>query len=323
MQTFSYTFKPPFYLKNPHIQTTYATLFRKPIELAIQKEIFEFEDGDFVQTYYLWHHNKNAPIVVLFHGLAGSYHSPYIQGMMAQLNTQGFHCVLMHFRGCGDLPNRLPRSYHSGETQDATTFINFLATTYKPPKLFAIGYSLGANMLLKLLGEQQNTTPLDGAIAVSPPLKLDLCADAINRGFSRYYQYRLVQDLKLALKQKYQLFDMNKYISLKEEDIEKISTFWEFDEAYTAPIHGFRSAQEYYTKCSSFQFLQKITKPTLLIHAKDDPFMTPEILPNTQQLSSSITFALQEHGGHVGFVQGGEIPYWLEETLTHFLRSLL
>lgn len=317
-------FKPAFGLGNKHLQTVYATLFRKPIQLHLEIEIFPLQDGDFLECY--WHktnkQNVNNPLVILFHGLAGSYESPYIQGMMQELDKYGFDSVLMHFRGCSGRDNKLARSYHSGDSGDALEFAHALKKRFKNRKLYAVGYSLGANMLLKLLGEEGENSPFYKAVAVSAPMQLNVCADSMNRGFSRYYQHRLVKDLNIALEKKYDKHPMQELIHLKREDIPKLKTFWEFDDAYTAPIHGFASAGDYYTKSSSREFLKSITTPTLIIHSKDDPFMTPDVIPKKEELSESITMELTQKGGHVGFVSGTlfKPEYWLEKRIVDYFK---
>lgn len=320
-------FTPAFGLENRHFQTLYSSLFRRVPSLSIEVENFTQKDGDFVECY--WHNkpqnSSNTPIVTLFHGLAGSYDSPYIRGAMEELGKNGFAAVLMHFRGCSGKENRLPRSYHSGDSGDAHFWFEELSKRFPNSKLFGVGYSLGGNMLLKLLGEYSSNSPLDAAISVSAPLQLDLCADAMNKGFTKFYQAHLLKSLNLSLEKKFKKHEMHKYIKLKEEEIKSLKTFWEFDEAYTAPIHGFSSAQDYYTRCSSKEFLKNIKTPTLIIHSADDPFMSKEILPKKEELSSSIEFELSAHGGHVGFICGSLIrpEYWLDKRITNYFKSFL
>jgi len=311
-------------LKNRHIQTLYAPLFRKKPITKIEIERFNFKDGDFIEAY--WYKEQpidNRPIVILFHGLAGSFKSPYIQGLMKSLDKKGFASVLMHFRGCSGKENLLPRSYHSGDTSDARDWINYLNVKYKNSKLYAVGYSIGGNMLLKLLGEDGLKTPLKYAISVSAPLDLGITAKRINQGFSKRYQSHLLEPLKKTILQKYRKFDMEKLINQTKEDIKNIKTIEEFDEKYTAPINGFESAQDYYTKCSAKQFLKDIKIPTLIIHALDDPFMTPQILPTKNELSEHVTLNISKHGGHVGFVNGTIFrpKYWLEERIVRYLMK--
>ena len=315
-------FKPPLLLRNQHLQTLYATLFRQQSTPKVEIESFTLADGDFIECY--WYHQKptdNRPIVTLFHGLAGSFKSPYIIGVMKALERRGFASVLMHFRGCSGKPNLLPRAYHSGDTADARAWLDYLKVNYKESRLYAVGYSIGGNMLLKLLGEDKKSTPLKSAIAISAPMDLHITAKTINQGFSKRYQSHLLEPLKKSLLQKYAQFDMEKLIQLSKEDVSQIETIEEFDEKYTAPINGFLSASDYYTRCSAKQFLKDIEIPTLIIHALDDPFMTPDVLPQPRELSKQVELKIFKYGGHVGFVTGNFFrpKYWLEESIVNYL----
>jgi hypothetical protein len=318
-------FKPAFGLRNRHFQTLYSSLFRKLPTLQIEIEKFELADGDFVDCY--WHNkpkpNANTPIVILFHGLAGSFKSPYIQGIMLALANAGYASVLMHFRGCSGEQNRLPRSYHSGDSGDALAWIESLKKEYPHSKLFGVGYSLGGNMLLKLLGEMGNKSLLNAAVSVSPPMQLDICADDINRGFSKFYQYILMKDLKASLMQKYEKHDMQTLLNFKKENIPKLKTFRDFDGAYTAPIHGFSSAQDYYTRSSSRQFLKDIQTPTLIIHSSNDPFMSKKIIPSKNEYSKMVSLEISEYGGHVGFISGSFLrpTYYTQERIVAFFDA--
>jgi predicted alpha/beta-fold hydrolase len=314
-------FNPPFPLNNRHVQPLYSSLFRKQPKPKVELERFDLNDGDFVDCY--WHNSKPSderPIVILFHGLAGSFNSPYIQGAMRALEKKGFASVLMHFRGCSGKPNLLPRSYHSGDTADAKAWIDYLKVKYEKSSLYAVGYSIGGNMLLKLLGEEKENTPLKAAISVSAPMDLAVCAEVISKGFSKNYENYLLKPLCLALEEKFETHDMKALIELKKEEIKDIKTIEEFDERYTAPIHGFGSAKNYYAKCSSKQFLKYIAIPTHIIHALDDPFMDERILPTEEERSSSVSLDLTPHGGHVGFVAGSLFKprYWLEERIADY-----
>ncbi len=316
-------FQPSFFLQNRHIQTIYSSLFRKSKELDYKIEKFTLSDGDFLECY--WYNSgkesSHKPLVVLFHGLAGNYKSPYIQGVVLELAKSGFESVIMHFRGCTGNDNLLARSYHSGETGDALEFAKALKIRYPKRDLYAVGYSLGANMLLKLLGETGKQSPFTKCVAVSPPMQLDICSDRMNVGFARYYQYRLLKELNIALDRKYDSHDMHSLIKLKREDIKNLKTFWDFDGTYTASIYGFKDARDYYTKCSSKQFLKNIKTSTLVIHSKDDPFMTEDIIPIKSELSESIELELMQKGGHVGFISGKlfKPEYWLEKRIVAYL----
>jgi len=320
----SQPFKAAYGLKNRHAQTLYSSFFRGTIKLDFEIERFELSDGDFVDCYWYGKPQKDSvkPIVILFHGLAGSYKSPYIQGTMKKLSENGFASVVMHFRGCSGENNRLERAYHSGDSGDSYAWIKNLKSEFKNSKIFAIGYSLGGNMLLKLLGEYGDSSKLDGAISISAPLQLDICANQMDNGFSKFYQKHLLKSLNNQLENKFDKHDMHSLIGIKKSDVKEIKTFWEFDNIYTAPIHGFASAQDYYTRCSSKQYLKNIRTKTLIIHSMDDPFMTPEVLPTQNELSQSIKLELYPNGGHVGFISGTffQPKYWLEDRIIEYFK---
>ena len=223
---------------------------------------------------------------------------------MRALEKFGWYVVLMHFRNCSDRVNLAARTYHSGETDDANYFFAWLRESYPQAPLLAVGYSMGGNMLLKLLGDKKTEVSLHAAVAVSVPLLLDVCADKMRSGFSRVYQHHLLQKMKQKLVAKFQQHDYQKLIGLNRKDVRGIKDFWEFDDAFTAPINGFKNAQDYYMKSSARQYLAGIQTPTLIIHSIDDPFMTPAVIPHENELSDSVRLELSEQGGHVGFISG-------------------
>ncbi|WP_415397121.1 hydrolase [Sulfurimonas sp. CS5] len=320
-------FTPTFLLKNRHIQTLYSSLFRKIPIHNFDIERFELSDGDFIECYWYNKRDKTSsrPIVLLFHGLTSSYKSPYILGTMRELDKNGYDSVVVHFRSSSGVMNIKPSSYHSGKTDDAMEFIKSLQDKYTTSKIFAIGYSLGGNVLLKLLGELSDASPITAAISISAPLQLDICSDQMNRGFSKFYQHLLLKDLNNSLEKKYKTHDMKSLINLDKKDVKKLSTFWEFDDAYTAPIHGFASAQDYYTKSSSKQFLKHIKTNTLVIHSLDDPFTTPKILPKEDEIPLNIKLEVYPYGGHVGFIEGSFLKpkYWLEERIINYFHEFV
>ncbi len=317
------TFKPAIALRNGHLQTLFPALFRKLKSPKVEIETFELSDGDFLECY--WYEkpqeHEHKDIVILFHGLAGSFDSPYIGGMMHALKAAGKSSVVMHFRGTSGKMNRKARSYHSGETGDAKAWCETLSKRYPNSRLCGVGYSLGGNMLLKLLGEWGEHSPLYKAVSVSAPMQLDICVKRMNIGFSKVYQSHLMKNLKRLLIEKYNQHDMEKKIGISVKGVSKLQSFWEFDDIYTGPIHGFSGADDYYQKSSSRQYLKTITTPTLILHALDDPFMTPQIVPDPSELSDSIELEISEHGGHVGFVGGSVLnpEYWLEKRIVQFL----
>lgn len=282
-------FTSPLHLRSPHIQTVLPLFFSKKNSSYIRKE-FTFDDGDF--TEIVWSKDPNAKeyknVCVLFHGLGGSVESHYIQGMMDTLSEEGYLCVLMHFRSCGLKPNKALRMYHAGEIEDARQFIKMLQDRFKTATLHAIGYSLGANMLLKLLSSYGKESPIHKAVSVSAPLELETCTHYMSKGIARAYQSYLLKSLKKELLTKAKKLDLVTPLNLNITRIKKIKSIFEFDDIYTAPVNGFKDAKEYYEKNSAKQFLKGIHTPTLLIHAKDDPFMPATILPEKTEVSQSV-----------------------------------
>ena len=229
----------------------------------------------------------------------------------------------MHFRNCGNEPNRLARCYHSGETSDLQRLVEYLRRQYPNAPLLVVGYSLGGNVLLKWLGEQGRNAAVDAAVAVSVPMQLDLCADRMETGLSRLYQYYLVKKLQHSTRRKFSQRDDCPY---PLEQLRQLRSFRQFDHQFTAPLHGFSSGADYYQRSSSRQFLRGIAVPTLIIHAIDDPFMTPGVIPDETELAPSVTLELSEHGGHVGFISGHwpwKLHYWLDQRIPAFLAKQL
>jgi predicted alpha/beta-fold hydrolase len=313
------------YIHNPHLQTILPLLLSHA-KVDYHREELCFQDGDF--TEIVWSEEPEAKvfsdIIVLFHGLGGSSESAYIQEMMAHLKQIGHLGVLMHFRGCGSRTNNTIRSYHAGETEDARFFINTLKQSFPQARLHAIGYSLGGNMLLKLISTYTESSPLDSAIAVSTPLELEACTLHLSKGLAKIYQRYLLKELKAHLLQKAYKLDLVTTLGLSVKRIKAIKSIYEFDDIYTAPVHGFSDAHEYYALNSSKQFLAKIKIPTLMIHAYDDPFMPASVFPSDTELSKSIQFELYENGGHVGFIEGSLFrpSFWLQKRIQSFIESV-
>jgi len=316
------SFTSPLHLKNPHLQTMMPLILAKTKQTYLREE-FSLEDGDF--TEIIWNDNpytKNYNhVCVLFHGLGGSIDSHYIQRMMRTLSQLGYLCVMMHFRGCGNKTNKKQRSYHAGETEDARYFIKHLVQRFPKTSLHAIGYSLGGNMLLKLLASYGSNSPLSSAAAISTPLELETCTRHLSKGFARIYQVYLLRSLKKGLLLKHESLDLESTLGLNVKRIKAIKSIYEFDDRYTAPAHGFKNAKEYYTKNSAKQFLKKIQTPTLMIHSLDDPFMPSSVLPKKSELSKYLSLEVSKHGGHVGFIQGNifKPTFWLEKRVASFL----
>lgn len=319
------TFKPAFGLSNPHLQTILPTFLRARHKIDYSHQILELDDGDFLDLAWTELTNDSRPIVIVFHGLEGSVDSPYAKGIMSAIKKRGWKAVLMHFRGCSGRLNRLARSYHSGETLDAKQLINFLKSSYPDSPLAAVGFSLGGNMLLKLQAELGSQSELKAAVSVCAPLMLSNCANRLNKGFSRVYQRHLINRMKKNLRVKAKKHNFERLISLDKQKISQLKNFREFDNQVTAPLHGFKGVDDYYSKSSSRQYIKKIQTPTLIIQTMDDPFMTQDAIPDASELSEYTQLEISESGGHVGFI-GGHLfkpAFWLEKRIPEFLSHYL
>lgn len=314
-------FTPAWWLPGSHLQTLWPALCRRRIKnLALKRERLELSDGDFIDLD--WAGEGDGPLVLLLHGFEGSIESHYAKGLLRAICQRGWRGVFMHFRGCSGEPNRLARSYHSGETGDIASIFHALRQREPTTPMAAIGVSLGGNVLLKWLGETGEYNSLKAAIAISVPFELHKASSRIQKGFSQLYQWYFLRCLRSRLAEKFKAVRPPIDISV----LPQLQTMKEFDDKITAPLHGFDDAIEYYTRASSRQYLQGIKVPTLILHAKDDPFMTEDVIPEPNELSPSIQLQVSESGGHVGFVSG-KYPwrpeYWLDQTVPEFLEQHL
>ncbi|ARY99558.1 putative hydrolase [Yersinia ruckeri] len=318
-------FRPLVGASNPHLQTLLPRLVRRRVRLQPYWQRLELPDGDFVDL--AWSENpafaQDKPRVALFHGLEGNFYSPYAHGLLHACQEQGWLAVVMHFRGCSGEPNRKSRIYHSGETEDARFFLQWLRNHYGRVPTAAIGVSLGGNMLACYLAQHGENSLLDAAVVVSAPLMLEPCADRLEQGLSRIYQRYLLGQLKLNATRK--LLSYPGSLPLDLSQLKNLRRIRDFDDVITAKVHGFTDALDYYQRCSALPLLPQICTPLLIIHAKDDPFMTPDVIPDPAVLPANIEYQLTEHGGHVGFV-GGSIKQpqmWLEQRIPTWLSLYL
>ena len=312
-------FTPAWWLPGPHAQTLWPALARRPRPVALTRERIELQDGDFIDID--WTGRGSGPIVVILHGLQGSSRSLHVRGLLGALSRRGWRGAVMHFRGCSGEPNRLPRTYHSGETGDAGYILGRLRERHPSAPFAAVGYSLGGNVLLKWLAERGPGAELDAAVAVSVPFRLDRAADRLERGFSRAYKRHFIIDLQRTVLEKFR----HRPGPLDLDAVRRERTFRGFDDRVTAPLHGFRDAAHYYDTASCCrQYLRRVARPTLIVHALDDPFMTRDVVPRREELAPSIRLELGAAGGHVGFVEGStpwSARYWLEERIPRFLAE--
>lgn len=311
-------FRPAWWLRGPHGQTLWRTLCPPKARLALERERLSLPDGDFLDLDWVPDH-RSGPLVLVLHGLEGGSCSPYVQSLLRCLTDAGLGAVVMHFRGCSGEPNRLLRRYHAGETADVAEVVRHLLHEQPGRPLYAIGYSLGGNMLLKWLGETGPANPLAGAAAISVPFRLDHVAERLNRGVSRVYRRHLLRRLIRSNVHKTGMPGFP--VDLRT--LQHLPTLRSFDDAVTAPLHGFASADDYYRRCSCHGYLKHIRVPTLIVHALDDPFMTRHSAPTAHELSDSIELDVSPRGGHVGFVEGGwpwRPRYWLERRLLAWIE---
>jgi predicted alpha/beta-fold hydrolase len=311
-------FKPAWWLPGAHLQTLFPHIFRNQPAPPLTRERLELEDGDFLDID--WTADRAGPLVLLLHGLEGSISSHYARGLMNSLADCGFRAALLYFRGCSGEPNRLARSYHSGETGDLGFVVRQLAQRTPDRTLFVIGISLGGNVLLKWLGENPGQPMVDKAVAISVPFDLNNAAIRLEQGLSRLYQTHLLRKLRRSTRAKSARVEL----PIDTSSLAQLRTFRDFDDQVTAPLHGFEGVDDYYRRCSSRSFLKHINTATLILHAIDDPFMTPTAIPRSDELGPGVTLELSDAGGHVGFV-AGSVPwkprYWIDERVCEFFSS--
>jgi predicted alpha/beta-fold hydrolase len=322
------TYTPAWWVPGAHLQTLWGKLVRRPPQVTTRAERWTTPDGDTLEIRRLdapAGAPADVPRLLILHGLEGTIRSHYILGLLDQAQRRGWAADVLIFRGCnGELP-RAPRFYHSGETTDLDFVVGRLIHEGPRQPLVAVGVSLGGNVLLKWLGEQGDDAPvqLRSAAAVSVPYDLERGSRQIERGFSRLYTFHFLRTLRrkalAKLAQEPGLF--------AETPLRSARTLTDFDDAVTAPVHGFASARDYYTRSSSRHFLAEIRRSTLLLSAYDDPFLPRVVLDDVAEMASSnrlLTVEFHEKGGHVGFVSGS-VPwrarYYAEQRTIEYLAA--
>jgi len=307
----------PWYLRNGHIHSISAALFRKVGDLSFSRERIKTPDDDFLDID--WVRNPSRRIVLLIHGLEASSNSSYIRGMTKALSEKRFSVAAMNLRGCSGEMNQQLRAYHSGATDDVDTVVNHILKSNACDELMLIGFSLGGNLVLKYLGEKGTTLPhqIKKAVTVSVPCSLAACADKLDQRVSFIYRNRFLK----TLKQKAASRIHSHQFKQTEEKILSAKTLREYDDYFTAPLFGFKDASDYYRQCSSAQFIKHISVPTLILTSQDDPFFTADCLPFDEcRDHPNVFLEAPEHGGHVGFI--GDVPwgkYYSEERALEWL----
>lgn len=325
-------FRPAWWLRNPHAQTLFSTFFRRPPLLARERETVHLPDGDFLDLD--WHlpagWEDGQPLVLVVHGLSGSSDSHYVLGLQSALARQGWGSAALNCRGASR-QNNLPRAYHAGASDDLQEALAHMHQRFPASPCAIVGYSLGGNMTLKLLGEVGTNPTVFAGVAVSVPMLLPLCADRMDQGVSRIYRRHFIGALVAHWEEKMRHLERAGNMAAASRIREQLKrgpfrSFWQFDNEMVAPLHGFNDVHDYYSRSSSRQFLRHVSVPTLVIHAHDDPLMSPGVLPDATELSPCVHFELCRQGGHVGFIEGGtprDPRYYLERRIPGFLLGHL
>ena len=314
----------PYWLPGGNAQTIYPVLLRSLVIPTYHRERLELDDGDFIDIDWL-DNSTDRPLVVMFHGLEGDSSSHYARSIMGLFQELGWRGAVVHFRGCSGTPNRLPRAYHAGDSEEIDRIL--LKITDKNQslnsntQLYVIGISLGGNALLKWLGEQGKKAChlIDGVATVSVPLDLAAAGKALDSGFNQIYTQHFLGTLKKKVLKKLDnfpgLFDA---VAVAE-----CTTLYQFDNLVTAPLHGFSNTDEYWTLSSSKPWLKHIQVPTLVINARNDPFMPSSFLPAQTDVSCSVLLEFPAEGGHVGFLSSpfpGNLT-WLPQRIVRFFDN--
>ncbi len=332
-------FRPAWWAPSAHLQTLAGKVLRSgALPFPLETTTLETPDGDLLRLEVgpepptgrprsppaADDTAQDTPVALVLHGLEGSARRPYALRAYRALHDRGVRPVGLHFRSCGGVPNRVARFYHSGETDDLGRVLAWLGERFPGRPLGGVGFSLGGNVLLKHLGEAGAGSPLRAAVAISVPFDLLAGARLLEKGpMGRIYTRYFLRSLLAKMEEKAALLDGE----LDLDAIRRARTLREFDDAATAPLHGFRDAAHYYEESSSAGFLDRIRRPVLVLHARDDPFLPEEALPERAMRENPwIVPVLPDRGGHVGFVEG-PVPwrarFWAEEESARFLAAAL
>ncbi|TNF67777.1 MAG: alpha/beta fold hydrolase [Bacteroidetes bacterium] len=318
MPLLSSTYRPEVFFRNGHLATIYSALLRK-VEAPEQiRERITLPDGDFIDLDWSRADGPTDKVLILLHGLEGNAQRPYMVGSARLFNTSGYDVCAVNLRGCSGEPNLLFRSYHSGATEDLEAVIQHIEKAHAYSRIYLKGFSLGGNLILKFLGERPHySNRIAGAAAISVPCDLYDSLLELNKPKNWLYARRFLTTLREKVLEKQKRFPGR--ITLEEAG--KIRSLRDFDDYYTSRAHGFADAIDYYTRCSSLQFLEGIRVPTLLLNARNDSFLGPHCYPGEVcKNHPRLFFESPDYGGHVGFVGEGTY-YYSEQRSLEFLRE--
>ncbi len=329
-------YRAPRWLPTAHAQTILPALFAQRPAVKYRRERWTTPDGDFIDLDWVSYDadgengstaaqatpspDPTAPLFVLFHGLEGNSDSHYARVLMAEAKARGWFGVVPHFRSCGGSMNLLPRFYHLADSAEVDWVLRRLKAQHAGP-VVAAGVSLGGNVLLRWLCEQEQDAAaiLDAAAAISAPLDVHAGGHAISQGFGMVYTRSFLKTLKCKA-----LAKLDQYPGLFDRDAMLAArTLHAFDNAVTAPLHGFRDTDDYWTRATTRPYLPRIAVPTLLLNARNDPFLPGRVLPSATEVSAAVTLDQPAHGGHVGFMTGpfpGRID-WLSQRVSGYLQT--
>lgn len=312
-------YKATWPFKNGHFNTLYTALARKVYQLDFKRERINLNDGDFLDLD--WMCSGKSKLIILSHGLEGSSRGTYIQGMMRHFVDNDYDAMAWNCRGCSGEINRKAFYYNSGVSHDLSEVVDHVIENKHYDEIFLIGFSMGGNISLKYLGEKGTSLheKVKGAALFSTPIDLRGCSFKLDIGFNKIYTKNFLKTLKLKIKLKE---GQIRGEGFEPDDIYRCKNLNQFDNIFTGPLHGYKDAEDYYTRASSKQFIKSIEVPTLLVNASDDPFLTESCFPH-EIVKDNFTFERTEFGGHVGF--GHFRPYapiWSEERAIRFLNGL-
>lgn len=303
-------YKAPFYLFNPHIETVVPSLFRK-VPGFYHRERLELADSDFLDLD--WMQGQRDKLVIISHGLEGNSERHYTKGMATYFFANGWDALAWNCRGCSGEMNRLPRFYHHGATEDLAAVVDHaIKMNYK--HIVLVGFSMGGSMTLKYLGERNTIREIKSAIVFSVPCDLGSSAAELDKPRNKFYLNRFLKKLEKKIQAKAKQFPN----LLSAKDFETITTFREFDTRYTAPLHGFTDAIDFYTRASCNLHLENIKLPVLLVNALNDPFLPEACYPiELARQHTHLHLEMPTRGGHVGFSLAGKIN-WMEKRALQF-----
>lgn len=328
MSDISQNYTPPFLFRNAHIQTIYPTLFRKVKGINYYRRRIATPDDDFLDLDWSFAADFNPDqknpesknLVIISHGLEGNTSRHYVKGTVKTFNLAGWDAVAWNFRGCSGEPNNKPQFYHSGASYDLRTVINFILHKTDYESITLVGYSMGGNITLKYLGEESDEVHprIKNAVTISVPCDLSTAAEQLARPRCKIYMSYFLRKLHKKIQAKKHRFpDL-----MDDSDFHKIKTFADFDSKYTAPLHGFESAEDYWNKASCKPYLNHIRIPALLINSSDDPFMSEECFPHDEEKNNNyFTMLRTNYGGHVGFMSLKNVFYWSERQALDWAKN--